>query len=78
MEHNRRSEDTMWSKIIKLWPLILSFIVFLMAAGTIKAKVEENELRVLNHEGRILKLETDMAVVRSNTDLLVDRLIRKK
>lgn len=77
-EHHRRLDDTVISKLVKLWPLILSFIVFVAAAATIKAKVENNETQINNHEERIIRLETDMTRVRDNTDLLVERLIKKK
>lgn len=77
-EHHRRLDDTVISKLVKLWPLILSFIVFVAAAATIKAKVENNETRINSHEERIIRLETDMTRVRDNTDLLVERLIKKK
>lgn len=79
MEHpNRRAEDHWLFKIVKLWPLILSLIVFFVAAGRIQSSVESNSVRLKDHDERINRLEDSLKKVTENTDLLVEKLVRRK
>lgn len=70
MNENRRIEDTWYVKLYRLWPIVLSIVSIIYLAARVQGKVDE-------HETRITKLETDMDHIRSNTDLLVEKLIRK-
>ena len=77
MPEKRRFDDGFVFKVAKLWPIILSLAALVYTAASTQNKVQNENDQIKNHEFRITRLENDLSKVRENTDLLVDRLIRK-
>ncbi len=67
IDHNRRDSDTLTGKIAKLWPMLVALISVIAMATTLKNKVD-------NHEDRIIRLESSLDRIASNTDKMVDIL----
>lgn len=53
---NKRFDDTIIWKIIKLWPILLALIMASIAYGTIKNTVEEHSLRLIKLEEIIFQI----------------------
>ena len=70
----RRSEDQILNRMISLWPLIAAIVGGVASMSIIKYQVN-------NPEGRIMKVEKDveeLKAIKSNVDLLVDVLVRRR
>lgn len=68
----RRSDDQIISKIVKFWPLVAAIVGIIVTIYLTKDRVENHEVRIVQVEKDV----KDLQVIKANTELLVDYIIK--